>query len=114
LFELQAGNFYVALAGEQDRGRVLQIIGKYLKPNQRVFVGVVAPINPRIETPEEVRDCVLEAAAFIPLEQLGTTDDCGFAPFSDDVSTSRETAFAKIRARVVGTDLARAVLEGRP
>ena len=114
LFELDAGNFYVALAGESDRSRVLKIIRNHLKPYQRVFVGVVAPINPRIETPEEVRDRVLEAAAFIPLEQLGTTDDCGFAPFSDDVSTSRETAFAKIRARVVGTDLARAVLEGRP
>jgi 5-methyltetrahydropteroyltriglutamate--homocysteine methyltransferase len=37
---------------------------------------------------------------------LGTTDDCGFAPFGDDTSTSRDTAFAKIRARVAGTDLA--------
>ena len=113
LFELNAGNFYVALAGESDRSRVLKIIRKYLQPFQRVFVGVVAPINPRIETPAEIKDRVLEAAAFIPLDQLGTTDDCGFAPFSDDVSTSRETAFAKIRARVVGTDLACAVLEGR-
>ena len=38
--------------------------------------------------------------------RLGTCDDCGFAPFSDDTSTSRETAFAKIRARVEGTHLA--------
>ena len=113
LFELQAGNFYVALAGEQDRVRVLKIIRAHLKPDQRVFVGVVAPINPKIETPEEVRDRVLEAAEFIPLGQLGTTDDCGFAPFSDDTSTSRETAFAKIRARVAGTALADAVLGDR-
>jgi 5-methyltetrahydropteroyltriglutamate--homocysteine methyltransferase len=55
----------------------------------------------------------VEAAEFIPLGQLGTTDDCGFAPFSDDTSTSRETAFAKIRARVAGTALADAVLGGR-
>lgn len=41
-----------------------------------------------------------------PLDQLGTTDDCGFAPFSDDRSTSRSTAFAKIRARVIGTEMA--------
>ena len=68
LFELNAGNFYVALAGEPDRIRVLKIIRKHLKPDQRVFVGVVAPINPRIETPEEVRDRVLEAAEFIPLD----------------------------------------------
>jgi methionine synthase II (cobalamin-independent) len=105
-FELKAGNFYVALACEQDRRRVLNIIQKYLKPNQRVFVGVIAPIDPRIETPEEVRDRVLEASEYIPVGQLGTCDDCGFAPFSDDTSTSRDAAFAKIRARVEGTELA--------
>lgn len=38
-----------------------------------------------------------------PVEQLGTTDDCGFSPFCDDTSTTREKAFAKIRARVLGT-----------
>ena len=113
LFELNAGNFYVALAGEADRKRVLKIIRAHLKPDQRVFVGVVAPINPVVETPEDVRDRVLEAAEFIPVAQLGTTDDCGFAPFSDDMSTSRETAFAKIRARVAGTALAGAVLGAR-
>jgi 5-methyltetrahydropteroyltriglutamate--homocysteine methyltransferase len=106
LFGLKAGNFYIALAGEQDRRHVLKIIRKYLKPDQRIFVGVIAPIDPHIETPEEVRDRVLEASEYIPVEQLGTTDDCGFSPFSDDTSTSRETAFAKIQARVLGTQLA--------
>ncbi len=106
LFELRAGNFYIALAGEKDRVRVLKIIRQYLKPGQRAFVGVISTNDPRVDTPEEVRDRVLEAAQYIPPEQLGTTDDCGFSPFSDDVSTSRETAFAKIRARVQGTKLA--------
>ena len=72
-----------------------------------MFVGVVAPIDPHVETPEEVCDRVLEAAEYIPVAQLGTTDDCGFSPFSDDTSTTRDTAFAKIRARVVGTDACR-------
>ncbi len=110
LFELRAGNFYIALAGEKDRERVLKIICRYLKPDQRVFVGVVSPIDPRIESPEEVRDRVLEAAKYIPLDQLGTTDDCGFSPFSDDTSTTRGTAFSKIRARIAGTLLAERVL----
>jgi 5-methyltetrahydropteroyltriglutamate--homocysteine methyltransferase len=110
LFELKAGRFYVALAGERDRRRVLRIIRQHMKPDPLVFVGVIAPIDPRIETPEEVRDRVLEAAEHIPVAQLGTTDDCGFAPFSDDTSTTRETAFAKIRARVQGTALASKVL----
>jgi 5-methyltetrahydropteroyltriglutamate--homocysteine methyltransferase len=112
LFELKAGNFYVALAGEKDRARVLRIIQAHMKADQRVFVGVVAPIDPRVETLEEVRDRILEAAKYIPVDHLGTTDDCGFSPFSDDTTTSRDTAFAKIRARVMGTALASKILEG--
>jgi 5-methyltetrahydropteroyltriglutamate--homocysteine methyltransferase len=113
LFQLRAGNFYIALAGEKDRPHVLKIIQQYMKPDQHVFVGVVAPIDPYIETPEEVRDRVLEAAEYIPLAQLGTTDDCGFSPFCDDTSTTRDTAFAKIRARVLGTALAAKALGAR-
>jgi 5-methyltetrahydropteroyltriglutamate--homocysteine methyltransferase len=112
LFQLKAGRFYIALAGENDRTRVLTIIRKYMKPEQRIFVGVVAPINPRIETPEEVRDRVVEAARYIPVDQLGTTDDCGFSPFSDDISTTRDTAFEKIRMRVLGTALAEQLIGG--
>ncbi len=73
-------------------------------------MGVIDPIDPKIETPEKVRDLVLEDAELIPVEALGTTVDCGFSPFADDMSTSRETAFAKIRARVEGTRLASEVL----
>jgi 5-methyltetrahydropteroyltriglutamate--homocysteine methyltransferase len=106
LFTLNAGSFYIQLTSEKDRPRVLRMIKDCARPEHKVFVGVIDPINPRVETAEEVRDRVLEAAECIPLAQLGTTDDCGFAPFSDDTSTGRDTAFEKIRARVVGTGLA--------
>jgi 5-methyltetrahydropteroyltriglutamate--homocysteine methyltransferase len=113
LFELKVGNFYIALAGERDRRHVLKIIRRYMKPEHRVFVGVVAPIDPHLETAEDVRDRVLEAADHIPVEQLGTTDDCGFSPFSDDRTTTRDAAFAKIQARVAGTALAAEALGAR-
>ncbi len=113
LFELKAGNFYIALSAEQDRRHVLKIIRKYVKPDQQVFIGVIAPGNPRIETPEEVQDRVLEAAEYIPIKQLGTTDDCGFSPFSDNTSITRDAAFAKIQARVVGTALAEKAIGDR-
>ncbi len=106
LFNLEAGSFYLQLASEPDRRRVLGILRDHARPGQRIFIGVTDPIHPRIETPEEVRDRILEAAEFITPERLGTTDDCGFSPFGDDTSTARDTAFAKIRARVAGTELA--------
>jgi 5-methyltetrahydropteroyltriglutamate--homocysteine methyltransferase len=112
LFELNVGYFCMALAGERDRVRVLKTVRQHMKKDAVIFVGVVSTIDPRVDTAEEVRDRVLEAAKYIPLEQLGTTDDCGFAPFSDDTSTSRDTAFAKIEARVRGTALAAEMIAG--
>ncbi|NBE53989.1 cobalamin-independent methionine synthase II family protein [Streptomyces boluensis] len=106
LFQLHAGNFYVQLASEADQERVLSIIAEHLPADVRVFVGVTDPIDPRVESAEEVRDRVLLAARHIPVDRLGTCDDCGFAPFADDASTSRETAFAKVKARIEGTRLA--------
>jgi 5-methyltetrahydropteroyltriglutamate--homocysteine methyltransferase len=106
LFRLHAGRFYIQLASEKDPVRVLRIIRQHLHPDQIVFAGVIDPINPAIETPEQVRDRILQAAEYLPAAQLGSTDDCGFSPFADDISTSRDIAFAKIRARVEGTKLA--------
>ena len=71
------------------------------------------PGGDRDSTHADVDYRILEAADYIPIEQLGTTDDCGFSPFSDDTSTSRDTAFAKIRARVLGTALAAEIIGGR-
>jgi len=110
LFQLNVGRFYIQLASERDRQSVLRMIRSLLRPEQTIFVGVTDPIDPAVEAPETVRDRVLEAARFIPIGSLGTTDDCGFSPFADDTSTSRETAFAKVKSRVEGTALAEQIL----
>jgi 5-methyltetrahydropteroyltriglutamate--homocysteine methyltransferase len=112
LFRLNAGRFYLQLSSEPDRRRVLGAVRDHRKPGVLVFIGVTDPIHARVETPEEVRDRVLEAAEYIALGSLGTTDDCGFSPFADDTSTSRDKAFAKIRSRVEGTRLAEQLLKG--
>lgn len=106
LFELRAGRFYMQLASEKDRTRVLEIVRRHADPQQRIFVGVIDPIDTRVERPEEVCERILEAAEILGPNILGTTDDCGFSPFGDDISTARDIAFAKIRARVEGTRLA--------
>jgi len=103
LFELKAGNIYMQFASEPDHKKVLETIKKYRKSQQRIFLGVVDVNNSEVEDPSDITELILEAANYIPVKYLGTTDDCGFSPFSDDRSTDRSTAFKKIRARVGGT-----------
>jgi methionine synthase II (cobalamin-independent) len=118
LFGVNVGYFLIQLASERDKDRVYQLIGENLRTDangvaQLAYLGVINPLNPRVESPEEVRDALVRAANFIPREQLGATDDCGFSPFSIDEKPShgspefaRETAWQKISNRVAGTRLA--------
>ena len=118
MFKINAGYFLIQLASERDKDTVYESIGQYSRDDadgvpQMCFVGVINPGNPRVESPEEVRDALVRAASFIPKEQLGATDDCGFSPFSIDEKPShgspdfaRETAWQKITNRVAGTKLA--------
>src|SRR3954454_22746169 len=76
LFQMNAGYFLIQLASERDKDPVYESIGKHVRSDangvaQPAFVGVINPLNPRIESPEEVRDALVRAANFIPREQLG-------------------------------------------
>jgi len=122
MFKMNAGYFLMQLASEPDKERVYKLIGEHSREDangvaQVCFIGVINPQNPRVETPEEVRDDLLLASKHIPKERLGSTDDCGFSPFSIDVKpkhgspdVARNIAFQKIKARVEGTQLAEAKL----
>ena len=110
LFQLHLTRFYIQLSTEKERVKILKCIQQHMKPNHRVFIGVTDPSNPQIESPGTIRDQILEAAEFIPMEQLGTTDDCGFSPFADDTSTPRNICYEKIKARIQGTKMAEQIL----
>lgn len=112
LFEMNAGRFYMQFASEEEPARVLDIVAEHSRADQTLFLGVTDVNDPRVESPEDVRDTVLRAAEHLPVDRLGTTDDCGFSPFGDDQSTARRTAFAKIEARVTGTQMAADALGG--
>lgn len=118
MFKMNAGYFLIQLKSERDKGPVYESIGQNLRSDangvaQTAFVGVVSPLNPRVESPEEIRDDLVRAANVIPKEQLGSTDDCGFSPFSIDEKPShgspdyaRDVAFQKIHNRIEGTRMA--------
>ena len=115
MFKMNAGYFLIQLASEKDKERVYKLIGEHSREDangvaQVCFIGVINPQNPRVETPEEVCDDLVLASKYIPKERLGSTDDCGFSPFSIDVKpkhgspdVARDIAFQKITARVEGT-----------
>lgn len=103
---LDCGRFFMQMASEADPEPALAAVAEHLGPDKRVYIGVIDVCNEEIESAETVCERVLAAAEHIPNGQLGTTDDCGFSPFADDVVTGRDTAFAKVAARVEGTAMA--------
>jgi methionine synthase II (cobalamin-independent) len=125
MFKMNAGYFLIQLASEKDKERVYKLCGQYSREDangvaQVCFIGVTDPLNPRVETPEEVCADLVLASKHIPIERLGSTDDCGFSPFSIDVKpkhgspdVARDIAFEKIRSRVKGTQMASEKLSRR-
>jgi methionine synthase II (cobalamin-independent) len=118
LFELNAGYFLMQCRSERDRETVYKLVGEHSREDangvpQVVFVGVINPQNPRVESAQEVCDELVAAAKHIPKERLGATDNCGFSPFSIDekplhgsADYARDIAFEKIASRVQGTKMA--------
>jgi methionine synthase II (cobalamin-independent) len=114
MFRMNAGYFLIQLASEKDKAKVYKEIGQTIRKDakgvkQVAFVGVINPLDPKIETPEEVAADLEHAAKYIALDQLGATDDCGFSPFSIDVKpkhgspdVARDIAFKKIKNRIAG------------
>jgi len=118
MFRMNAGYFLMQLASERDKERVYHLVGEHSRDDangvaQVCFIGVVNPLDPTVETADQVAEDLVTAANYIPRERLGATDDCGFSPFSIDDKPrhgspdfARDVAFQKISARVAGAGLA--------
>ncbi|HEV2061198.1 MAG TPA: hypothetical protein VGR11_17735 [Solirubrobacteraceae bacterium] len=110
MFKINAGYFLIQLSSEREKDPVYESIGQHSRDDQMCYIGVTNPLSPRPESAQEICDAIVRAADFIPKERLGTTDDCGFSPFSIDEKPNhgspdyaREIAFQKIANRVEGT-----------
>ena len=122
LFKINAGYFLIQLKSERNQEQVYKDIAASLRSDaegvkQMAYIGVINPGNPRVESAQEVCDQLVAAAKFIPKDQLGSTDDCGFSPFSIDVKPNhgspdfaRDVAFQKITSRIQGTKMAAELL----
>lgn len=115
---MNAGYFLIQLGSEKDKRGIYEQIGRSIRRDAEgvkhvVFVGVTDPLNPEVESKEQVAAALEEGSRWIAKDQLGATDDCGFSPFSIDVKPkhgspdfAREVTMKKIRARVEGAGMA--------
>ena len=118
MFQLNAGYFLIQCASEDDREKVYRLCGENSREDangvaQVCFMGVINPLKPEVESPEDIKNELVTAAKYIPVERLGATDDCGFSPFSRDEKPrhgspdfARDVAMQKISARLEGTRMA--------
>ncbi|KAK3691524.1 hypothetical protein LTR37_018601 [Vermiconidia calcicola] len=119
MFQMNAGYFLIQCASEKDKREVYKEIGECIRKDANVvkqvaFVGFVNPQAREVESAESICEQILEAAKYIPTDQPGATDDCGFSPFSIDVKPkhgspdfARDIAFQKIANRVKAAGMAR-------
>ena len=73
MFDMNAGYFLIQCESEDDRESVYKLCGQYSREDadgvpQVCFMGVINPLTPEVETPEQVRDELLTAAKYIPVE----------------------------------------------
>jgi methionine synthase II (cobalamin-independent) len=118
LFKLNAGYFQLQMASERDREAAYKLVGKHLRDDakgipQMAYIGCIVTQSPRAESVQEVCDQLVAAAKYIDKQRIGSTDDCGFSPFSIDKKPNhgspdyaRDIAFQKIANRVAGTKMA--------
>ncbi|MEJ7781284.1 MAG: hypothetical protein WKF99_01850 [Solirubrobacteraceae bacterium] len=118
MFKINAGYFLIQCASEEDRETVYKLCGENSRADadgvaQVCFMGVINPLSPDVESAEHVKNELVTAAKYIPVERLGATDDCGFSPFSRDVKPkhgspdfARDVAMQKIANRIEGARMA--------
>lgn len=64
---------------------------------QRVVLGLVTSKTAALENPEDLKARIREAAAYVPLENLCLSPQCGFASTEEGNILTEEEQWAKIR-----------------
>ena len=67
------------------------------KGNKRVVLGLVTSKRPVLETKDELKRRIDEAAKYVPIEQLCLSPQCGFSSTVDGNALTREQQIAKLR-----------------
>ncbi|HLC41354.1 MAG TPA: cobalamin-independent methionine synthase II family protein [Methylomirabilota bacterium] len=70
---------------------------RYVPEDRSVVLGLVTTKQPRLESVEELRDRIAEAAKLVPLDRLALSPQCGFASTMEGNQISPEIQRKKLR-----------------
>ncbi|MGY1858325.1 5-methyltetrahydropteroyltriglutamate--homocysteine S-methyltransferase [Modestobacter sp. SYSU DS0290] len=75
---------------------------RFVPPGKRVVLGLVTSKRPELESKDDLKRRIDEAARFVPLEQLALSPQCGFSSTVEGNALTRDDQIAKL-ALVVET-----------
>ena len=106
LLKTKIKNFHLPFAslGESNFEAVLDCL-KDNMGNKNLYLGFVSHLAKDVEVPSRVAERIVMATKFLG-KPIGASECCGYSPFCNDLTTTREWAFEKIRARVEGAKIA--------
>jgi methionine synthase II (cobalamin-independent) len=69
---------------------------RFVPPGKRVVLGLVTTKRPQLESKDELKRRIDEAAAHVPLEQLALSPQCGFSSTVEGNALTRDEQIAKL------------------
>jgi 5-methyltetrahydropteroyltriglutamate--homocysteine methyltransferase len=70
---------------------------RFVPPGKRVVLGLVTTKRPELERKEDLKRRIEEASAFVPLDQLALSGQCGFSSTVEGNALTRDEQIAKLR-----------------
>ncbi|MGH9295731.1 MAG: 5-methyltetrahydropteroyltriglutamate--homocysteine S-methyltransferase, partial [Acidimicrobiales bacterium] len=92
--ELEVDAFFLEFDDERSGG--FEPL-RFVPPGKSVVLGLVTTKRPVLESPDELKRRIDEAAKFVPLEQLCLSPQCGFSSTVEGNRLSLDDEIAKLR-----------------
>ncbi|GAA4355889.1 5-methyltetrahydropteroyltriglutamate--homocysteine S-methyltransferase [Angustibacter luteus] len=70
---------------------------RFVPPGKQVVLGLVTTKNPKLESKDDLKRRIEDAARFVPLEQLSLSPQCGFSSTVEGNALTRDDQLAKLR-----------------
>jgi 5-methyltetrahydropteroyltriglutamate--homocysteine methyltransferase len=70
---------------------------RFVPPGKMVVLGLVTTKRPGLESPDDLKRRIEEAAKFVPLDQLGLSGQCGFSSTVEGNALTHDEQAAKLR-----------------